>query len=99
MCLEAVSYGDFESPYIRIDLAFMRVFKYDFKVRAALDFLISMLNLKVKNISLDNYDIYNNKRVVHKRKPFLPKYDRRDRWLKRVITTRDVTKSRVINTM
>lgn len=93
---EAILYGDYESPYIRIDPEFMKTQNKDFEAKTALAFIVAAIDNKIIDISLNSGDIclLDNQRVVHGRKPFVPKYDGTDRWLKRVIVTRDIRKSR-----
>ena len=93
-----VLFGDYDAPYLRIDPAFMHPIGGDQPAAEALDMLIDLLNSQLKDVVLEagDYCFIDNYRVVHGRKPFTARYDGQDRWLKRVLVTRDLRKSRTI---
>jgi Fe(II)/alpha-ketoglutarate-dependent arginine beta-hydroxylase len=94
---EAVLFGDFSAPYIRIDPSFMKVASSDdTRARNALDIIAEAIKSKLQDVSLNQGDviIIDNYRVVHGRKSFVPKFDGKDRWLKRINITLDMRKSR-----
>jgi enduracididine beta-hydroxylase len=92
----AVLYGDPQNPYIRIDPYFMDELKEDQQAQKALNKLIQAIDAKLTDMILQPGDFcfIDNFKAVHGRKPFKARYDGKDRWLKRVIITRDLRKSR-----
>lgn len=90
-----VLFGDRERPYLRIDLPFMRCAAGRADAERALHALMAelervQLSLVVEQGSLL---IVDNYLAVHGRKPFPARYDGRDRWLKRMIVSRDLRKA------
>jgi Fe(II)/alpha-ketoglutarate-dependent arginine beta-hydroxylase len=92
----AVLFGDRDEPYIRADPYFMTVPYGDMEARAALEDLTKAMDDKMNDLILEAGDFcfIDNFRVVHGRKPFTPRHDGTDRWLKRVNVTGDLRKSR-----
>lgn len=92
----AVLFGDPAKPYIRADPYFMTVAPDDHEARSALDCLINEMDQKIFDLQLTSGDFcfVDNFRVVHGRKPFTPRHDGMDRWLKRLNITCDLRKSR-----
>lgn len=92
----AVLFGDPDQPYIRADPYFMTVRSEDEEARSALDQLVSQMDAQMFDLELESGDFcfLDNFRVVHGRKPFSPRYDGTDRWLKRLNISRDLRKSR-----
>ncbi|MCG6137825.1 MAG: arginine beta-hydroxylase, Fe(II)/alpha-ketoglutarate-dependent [Nostoc sp. LLA-1] len=92
----AVLYGDPQHPYIRIDPYFMGELKEDQQAQGILNKLIKAIDAKLIDMILQPGDFcfIDNFKAVHGRKPFKARYDGKDRWLKRVIITRDLRKSR-----
>jgi Fe(II)/alpha-ketoglutarate-dependent arginine beta-hydroxylase len=92
----AVLFGDLRSPYIRIDPYFMNTRKDDDYAERALNSVIKQIDERLTDIVLDPGDLLfiDNYRAVHGRKPFVARYDGKDRWLKRINVTRDLRKSR-----
>lgn len=92
----AVLFGDLDQPYIRVDPYFMTVRSEDQEARNALDQLISQMDAQMFDLQLESGDFcfLDNFRVVHGRKPFRPRYDGTDRWLKRLNVSCDLRKSR-----
>lgn len=95
-----VLFGAKDSPYICIDPAFMNALPGNKEASEALDFIVKAIDGKLDEVVLEQGDFcfIDNYRAVHGRKMFTPKYDGNDRWLKRVLTTRDLRKSRAIRT-
>jgi Fe(II)/alpha-ketoglutarate-dependent arginine beta-hydroxylase len=87
-----VIFGPRERPYLRFDIDFMSAVDDDQEaadaVRATQDRLVESIERVVLSpgdaVFVDNY------RVVHGREPFTPRYDGKDRWLKRLNLIRDV---------
>jgi hypothetical protein len=94
----AVLFGDRHHPYLRVDPADMTTVSDDAVAAWALQALIAEVNAHLIEVVLEPGDLYfiDNYRVVHGRKGFEPRYDGRDRWLKRVNLVRDLRKSRAI---
>jgi Fe(II)/alpha-ketoglutarate-dependent arginine beta-hydroxylase len=91
----AILYGDRQSPYIRIDPYFMEP-PQDECARAALQSLVNALeeNLSCVVLQPGDFLFLDNYKVVHGRQPFKPKYNGKDRWLKRINITRNLRASR-----
>jgi len=91
-----VLFGDFERPYMRIDPYFMLPVDYDPPAAAAVAELIELLDDSIEEVILQAGDFIfvDNYRAVHGRKSFKAKYDGTDRWLKRVVITRNLRASR-----
>lgn len=86
--------GDRDRPYLRVDLPFMRCREDRPGAGRALAALMEELErvqhaVVVKQGSLLVVDNYL---AVHGRKPFQARYDGTDRWLKRMIASRDLRK-------
>ncbi|GAA3199859.1 guanitoxin biosynthesis L-enduracididine beta-hydroxylase GntD [Dactylosporangium siamense] len=94
--LVAVLFGDPAQPYIRADPYFMIVPDGDQEAQWALDALVKAMDNAMFDMVLDGGDFcfIDNYRVVHGRKPFTPRHDGTDRWLKRINLTLDLRKSR-----
>ncbi|GIE99525.1 guanitoxin biosynthesis L-enduracididine beta-hydroxylase GntD [Paractinoplanes rishiriensis] len=92
----AVFFGDRDAPYLRLDPYFMDRTPDDPEAEAALAALSAELDRTLTDLTLAPGQIVfvDNYRAVHGRNPFRPRYDGRDRWLKRVNVTRDLRKSR-----
>jgi Fe(II)/alpha-ketoglutarate-dependent arginine beta-hydroxylase len=92
----SVLFGDKQSPYIRIDPYFMDRLSNDEEAQAALDTLVKSIDEKLTDQVLQPGDVIfiDNYRTVHGRRPFVARYDGRDRWLKRINIARDLRKSR-----
>lgn len=93
-----VLFGDFASPYVRLDPAFMNAVVGDEAAAGALEYVIGAFDGALRNVALERGDILfmDNYRVVHGRKGFKPRFDGNDRWLKRVNITLDLRKSRAV---
>ncbi|ARV58873.1 hypothetical protein BZZ01_09715 [Nostocales cyanobacterium HT-58-2] len=92
----SVLYGNPQCPYIRIDPYFMDDLIDDNEAQNALDKLIKGIDAELEDLILEPGDFcfIDNYKVVHGRKPFKARYDGKDRWLKRIIITGDLRKSR-----
>lgn len=91
----AVLFGDPDQPYIRADPYFMTVEPDDEEARAALDQLVTQMDKQMFDLQMESGDFcfLDNFRVVHGRKPFKPRHDGTDRWLKRLNVSCDLRKS------
>lgn len=92
----SVLYGDPKRPYICIDPYFMDELKDDQEAQETMNILIQAIDAKLTELILQPGDFLfiDNFKAVHGRKPFKARYDGKDRWLKRIIITRDLRKSR-----
>jgi Fe(II)/alpha-ketoglutarate-dependent arginine beta-hydroxylase len=92
----AVLYGDPRNPYVRLDPYFMDPVRDSPAAQEALDTLVAFVDRKLGDHVLHEGDVcfIDNSKGVHGRKPFVARYDGRDRWLKRINIARDLRKSR-----
>lgn len=92
----AVLFGSPDAPYINLDPLYMKCDNQDIVAKRALEKLIHLFNQNLEDLIMEQGDIcfIDNYQAIHGRKPFTPKYDGKDRWLKRVFVTRDLRKSR-----
>jgi Fe(II)/alpha-ketoglutarate-dependent arginine beta-hydroxylase len=92
----AIMYGHPQSPYIRVDPYFMLRVEDNERAQLAVENLIKALDSVLMDVVMRSGDIIfiDNYKAVHGRKPFKPRYDGTDRWLKRINITRDLRKSR-----
>lgn len=92
----SVMYGHPQSPYIRVDPYFMLPVEDNERAQLAVESLIKSIDAVLMDVVMHPGDILfiDNYRAVHGRKPFKPRYDGTDRWLKRINVTRDLRKSR-----
>jgi Fe(II)/alpha-ketoglutarate-dependent arginine beta-hydroxylase len=93
---EPVFFGNFDTPYVKIDPAFMQTLPGDKAAETALAMITEQFSNALTEIVLLQGDVLfiDNYRVVHGRKGFQPRFDGTDRWLKRVNITTDLRKSR-----
>jgi L-asparagine oxygenase len=93
-----VLYGSRAAPYMCLDPYFMPGAASDPRAHQALENLISALEKNLCDVFLDpgDYLVINNHRAVHGRRPFTPRFDGTDRWLKRMNVTNDLRKSRAL---
>jgi Fe(II)/alpha-ketoglutarate-dependent arginine beta-hydroxylase len=91
----ALLYGDRRAPFVRADRAYMAVAGQNPTAEAALRSLCAVLDSSLVDVVLEPGDvcIIHNHRAVHGRRPFTPRYDGTDRWLKRICITRDLRPS------
>jgi L-asparagine oxygenase len=92
----AVLFGHPDAPYLRIDPAFMTARPGDPEAAAALSALITALDERLTDVPLGAGDllIVDNYKAVHGRSEFTARFDGTDRWLKKVVVTRDLRRSR-----
>lgn len=92
----AVLFGHPEQPYLRIDPEFMSALPGDVEAAKALDVLCRELHRNLVEVPLRAGDllVVDNFKAVHGRNPFKARFDGTDRWLKKVVVTRDLRKSR-----
>jgi Fe(II)/alpha-ketoglutarate-dependent arginine beta-hydroxylase len=91
--LVPILFGNPSHPFISIDPIFMK--GADREAENVLKALISEISSQMRSLILRPGDIclIDNYRAVHGRKPFVARFDGRDRWLKRIYLTRDLRKS------
>ncbi|MEU4445607.1 guanitoxin biosynthesis L-enduracididine beta-hydroxylase GntD [Actinosynnema sp. NPDC050801] len=94
--LVAVVGGSPQAPTLRVDRDFMVADEDDEQAARALWALVEQLDRNVYEVTLAPGDVcfLDNHSVAHGRRPFGPRYDGNDRWLKRVNTVRDVRRTR-----
>lgn len=92
----AVLFGSPVHPYLRIDPYFMAALPGDSEAAEALATLEAELERVLTDVPLapGTVAFIDNYRAVHGRQAFRPRYDGRDRWLKKAVITRDLRKSR-----
>lgn len=92
----AVLFGDLNAPYLRIDPVFMRSADGDIAAQCALDSLKRDLDIAQQEIVIGTGDvlIIDNYLAVHGRHSFQARHNGMDRWVKKVLVTRDLRKSR-----
>ncbi|KLJ01158.1 guanitoxin biosynthesis L-enduracididine beta-hydroxylase GntD [Streptomyces sp. KE1] len=90
-----VLFGDRSRPYLRIDLPFMRCAAGRPGAERALHALMAELQRVQHSVVVEQGSllVVDNYLAVHGRKPFQVRYDGRDRWLKRMIVSRDLRKA------
>ncbi|GGX62060.1 guanitoxin biosynthesis L-enduracididine beta-hydroxylase GntD [Streptomyces hiroshimensis] len=91
----AVLSGDRLNPYLRIDRPFMHVRPGDTEAEAALDRLMEELQRVQQDIAVGpgSLLIVDNYRAVHGRRPFTPRFDGTDRWLKKLTVSRNLRRN------
>ena len=91
----AVLFGNLEQPYLRIDPTFMSTRPGDLEAQCVLDKLVAQLEANLRDLVIETGAIsfLDNERVVHGRAAFEARYDGTDRWLKKLLVTRDLRKS------
>jgi Fe(II)/alpha-ketoglutarate-dependent arginine beta-hydroxylase len=90
-----VLFGDPAAPYLRIDRPFMRCAGDDPAAGQALDVLMAELKRVSRPVVLEpgTLLVVDNYLAVHGRKAFRCRYDGTDRWLKRMIVSRDLRRT------
>jgi hypothetical protein len=96
-----VLFGDRERPYLRIDPPFMRFADDGPETEGALRRLMAELERVRHAVVVDQGSllIIDNYLAVHGRWPFRARYDGSDRWLKRMIVSRDLRKAAPVSQM
>lgn len=93
----ALMSGDANRPYLRADESFWAAADpSDTEAIDVLNRLTAEIRRNLREVRLHPGDFFflDNFKAVHGRRPFVPRYDGTDRWLKRVCVTRDLRKSR-----
>jgi enduracididine beta-hydroxylase len=92
----AVLFGAPSSPYARLDPYFTDPADDDEEAQCAFNALCQAIDENISEVSLKPGEIcfVDNYKAVHGRKPFTTKFDGTDRWLKRILVTRDLRRSR-----
>ncbi|MFF8442146.1 arginine beta-hydroxylase, Fe(II)/alpha-ketoglutarate-dependent [Streptomyces californicus] len=92
----AILTGHRAAPHLRVDGDFSAPAEGDEEAAAALGTLRKLIDASLYELVLDQGDVafIDNRRAVHGRRAFQPRYDGRDRWLKRINITRDLHRSR-----
>jgi Fe(II)/alpha-ketoglutarate-dependent arginine beta-hydroxylase len=88
--------GNPRSPVLRIDRDFTRVLHPDdSEARRALAWLIEHIDSRVRDVPMlvGDMTFISNRRVVHGRRAFQPRFDGTDRWLKRVNIVSDLMRT------
>lgn len=88
--------GARDAPVLRIDRDFTQAMSGDDEAAKALDWLVDHLDRRLYDVTLRPGDIcfVDNRNTVHGRRPFRPRYDGTDRWLKRVNVVSELRHSR-----
>lgn len=96
----AVLSGDRRSPYVRIDPAFMPRRLDDHEAEKALATVIDAFDGGLQDVVLEAGEIMfiDNLRTVHGRRPFEPRYDGTDRWLRVLTVAADLRRSAGLRT-
>ncbi|MEW1847193.1 guanitoxin biosynthesis L-enduracididine beta-hydroxylase GntD [Nonomuraea angiospora] len=96
MVRAAVLDGPIDAPVLRIDRDFTKVAPGDTEAAQALTHVVDHLDGNLYDVALARGDIafIDNRNVVHGRRAFTPRYDGRDRWLKRVNVAVDLRRTR-----
>ena len=79
-------FGDPKRPYVRIDAPYTTALAQDHEAAEALAVLVTQLEGRQQDVVVGTGDllVVDNYRAVHGRRPFEPRYDGSDRWLKRM---------------
>ncbi|MFJ1764721.1 guanitoxin biosynthesis L-enduracididine beta-hydroxylase GntD [Amycolatopsis sp. NPDC088138] len=89
--------GPVDAPVLRIDRDFTSVAaEDDEEAKRALDHLVAHLDANLYDVLLGPGELgfIDNRNAVHGRRPFTPRYDGNDRWLKRVNLAVDLRRTR-----
>jgi Fe(II)/alpha-ketoglutarate-dependent arginine beta-hydroxylase len=88
--------GSTDAPVLRVDRDYASAVTGDEDAARALRSLVEHLDAATHDLPLVPGDVcfLDNRNVVHGRRPFLPSYDGRDRWLKRVNVVADLRRTR-----
>ncbi len=88
-------YGNFKRPYICYDPHYTQELSNDPEARNALEALTEEVNRNVIKVPFQSGDIciVDNRKVIHGREAFTPRFDGTDRWLKRINITSSLRSS------
>jgi hypothetical protein len=88
--------GPVDAPVLRIDRDFTTPLPGDVEAERALRQIVGQLDANLYDVRLTAGDVgfIDNRNVVHGRRPFQPRYDGRDRWLRRVNVAVDLRRTR-----
>jgi hypothetical protein len=91
-------FGVAHSPYLRVDMPYMKAPAGDARAAAAFEGLCEQLRAGAVEIVLNAGDVLvlDNYRTVHGRRPFRARFDGTDRWLRRCTTIRDLRATRAL---
>jgi L-asparagine oxygenase len=94
----AVLFGSADAHYLRIDPVFMDPVPGDDEAKRALEALTQGLEENLQEVALEPGELLlvDNYKAVHGRSAFRARLDGTDRWLKKVVVTRDLRKSRAL---
>lgn len=94
----AILFGGADRPYLRIDPYFMSAVPGDSLAEDALKLATEKLEASLQEIVVRAGELLfiDNFRAVHGRRSFRAAYDGTDRWLKKIVVSRDLRKSREI---
>ncbi|MFC8076433.1 guanitoxin biosynthesis L-enduracididine beta-hydroxylase GntD [Streptomyces sp. NPDC057307] len=94
----AILFGGADLPYLRIDPYFMSALPGDSRAADALELVTKQLEANLQHIVVRAGEILfiDNFRAVHGRRSFHATYDGTDRWLKKIVVSSDLRKSRAI---
>lgn len=92
----AILSGSPYCPVLRIDRDFTEAQPGDVVAEMALEWIIDHLDSRLYDLPLNPGEavFLNNNNVVHGRRPFQPRFDGTDRWLKRVNIVTDLRRTR-----
>jgi L-asparagine oxygenase len=96
----AVLFGGVDRPYLRIDPYFMSSVPGDGHAADALELVVKQLEANLEDVVVHAGEVLfvDNFRAVHGRRPFQAAYDGTDRWLKKLVLSRDLRSSRALRT-
>ncbi|MGW2786682.1 guanitoxin biosynthesis L-enduracididine beta-hydroxylase GntD [Streptomyces populi] len=96
----AVLFGGVDRPYLRIDPYFMSSVPGDDHAADALELVVKQLEANLEDVVVHAGEVLfiDNFRAVHGRRPFQAAYDGTDRWLKKLVLSRDLRSSRALRT-
>lgn len=95
-CVASVLSGSPHAPELCVDPSYMEILNPGSPAAHAIDELCAGLDQVQRPVVLCSGDalFIDNRRVVHGRAPFRARYDRSDRWLKRINVMRDIRRAR-----
>ena len=93
---KSLLFGNYNDPYLRININKLDTNEYEGKIKKAIDYLINLINNNQFKIILEqgNCLYIDNLKTVHRRNAYEPNYGPKARWLSRIVTTNDLRKTR-----